>query len=210
MKNRFKCSLVLVATVLSTVTSVSMAATQNSPSVDINKLRAEVLKPVAGHPHYVVIPVSIVVDRPVAVVWKRIGAYVDFGKFMQQPTYIIVGKDNDYGTVRSAGPEPIVGKSQYSYTYAMPPRTDRKFEFYHATLEARPLTAKTTEILYTVFYDDSVFANDAFREQVKARRTERFMWGLKNMKILAEGGKLPPLIGPAPGKLRKDYHPYSH
>jgi len=210
MKNQFKYNLALVGIVLSTAIAVRTAAAQSSPPVDIDKLRSEVLKPVAGHPHYVVIPLDIVVDRPVADVWKRIGKYCDFGEWMRQPCAIIVGKDTEYGAIRSAGPEPIVGMTQYSYTYAMPPRTDRKFEFYHATLEARALTAKTTKILYTLFYDDSVFADDAAREKEKTRRITRFTEGLKNMKILAEGGTLPPLSGAAPGKRPNNYDPYAH
>lgn len=198
----------LVSVVLSAAVSASLAAAQVAPP-GASSLKDEVLRPVLGKPHYVTIPMEIVVDRPVAEVWKRIGKYCDFGEWMQQPCAIIVGKDGEYGAIRSAGPEPIVAMTQYSYTYAMPPRTDRAFEFYHATLEARPLTATTTKILYTLFYDDSVFADDAAREKEKARRITRFTRGLHNMKLLAEGGTLPPLTGDAPGKRPKSYDPYT-
>lgn len=199
----------LAGIVLSVVSSATIAAAQDQPAA-ASKLKSEVLSPVVGNPNYVVIPLEIVVDRPVAEVWKRIGKYCDFGEWMQQPCEIVSGKDGEYGAIRSAGPEPIVAKTQYSYTYAMPPRTDRAFEFYHGTLEARPLTGTTTKILYTLFYDDSVFVDDVAREKEKARRITRFTQGLKNMKILAEGGTLPPLNGPAPGKRPKDYDPYKH
>lgn len=209
MKTRSALKLAIAGIVLAAVSPVSMAAETVPPPVDIDTLRNEVLKPVVGNPHYVHIPLQIDVDRPVAEVWKRIGKYCDFGEWMQQPCAIVVGQDGEYGAIRSAGPEPIVAKTQYSYTYAMPPRTDRAFEFYHATLEARPLTATTTKILYTLFYDDSVFADDAARQKEKDRRILRFTQGLKNMKILAEGGTLPPLSGPAPGKRPKEYAPYT-
>jgi hypothetical protein len=39
---------------------------------------------------------------------------------------------------------------------------------------------------------DSMLPDDAARAADRARRTERFTQALQNMKILAEGGKLPP------------------
>jgi hypothetical protein len=42
-------------------------------------------------------------------------------------------------------------------------------------------------------YDNSMLADDAAREKEKAQRTTRFTQALQNMKILAEGGTLPPL-----------------
>lgn len=188
--------------VLAAVGSVSMAAEQATQPVARN-LNSDESSPIVGNPHYVHIPLEIVANRPVAEVWQRIGKYCDWGEWMRVPCSIVAGKDGEYGAIRTAGPEPIVAVTQYSYTYAMPPRTDRPFEFYHATLEARPLTATTTRILYTLFYDDSVFADDAAREKEKARRTERFSWALSNMKILAEGGTLPPMTGPPPGKRKE-------
>jgi len=38
-----------------------------------------------------------------------------------------------------------------------------------------------------------MLADDAAREKEKAQRTARFTQALQNMKILAEGGTLPPL-----------------
>lgn len=208
MKTRHMLHVAIAGFLLGAGGLISGAA-EPVPAPDIDTLRSQVLRPVLGNPHYVHIPLEIDVDRPVDEVWKRIGKYCDFGEWMQQPCAIVVGQDKEYGAIRSAGPEPIVAMTQYSYTYAMPPRTDRKFEFYHATLEARPLTATTTRILYTLFYDDSVFVDDAARQREKDRRITRFSQGLKNMKILAEGGTLPPLSGPAPGKRPKAYDPYA-
>lgn len=207
MEKQSKFALGLAGMVLGAVGLAGTAAAQVSPPAagTPDSLRSSDASPVVGRPHYVHIPLEIVVGRPVAEVWRRIGKYCDFGEWMQQPCAIVSGKDAEYGAIRTIGPEPIVAVTQYSYTYAMPPRTDRPFEFYHATLEARPLTATTTKILYTLFYDDSVFADDAAREKEKARRTERFSWALGNMKILAEGGTLPPLKGAAPGKRKESF-----
>ena len=42
-----------------------------------------------------------------------------------------------------------------------------------------------------MFYN-SMLADDATREKDKAQRTAQFTRALENMKILAEGGTLPP------------------
>jgi hypothetical protein len=46
-------------------------------------------------------------------------------------------------------------------------------------------------------FDNSMLADDAAREADISGRRTRFMAGMKNMKILAEGGTLPP---PSPPK----------
>ena len=68
----------------------------------------------------------------------------------------------------------------------------RPYNLYHGTLEARPLTATTSKLVYTLVFDNSMLADDAAREKDKAQRTTRFMQALQNMKTLAEGGTLPP------------------
>jgi hypothetical protein len=47
-------------------------------------------------------------------------------------------------------------------------------------------------------YDNSMLADDAAREKDKAQRTAQFTQAMENMKILAEGGTLPP--APARGR----------
>ena len=58
-------------------------------------------------------------------------------------------------------------------------------------LQARPVTATKSKLVYTLVYDNSMMADDAAREADRARRTATFMMALGNMKILAEGGTLP-------------------
>ena len=98
--------------------------------------------------------------------------------------------------MRSVANEVLVGKTELSYTYTQPVREGRPYNLYHGTLEARPVTATTSKIVYTLFFDNSMLPDEAARAADKARRTERFTQALQNMKILAEGGKLPP--APAP------------
>ena len=153
---------------------------------------APVSGPAVAAPTYVSIPLEITVDRPAADVWKRIGKYCDIGEWLQIPCTITSGKDGEFGAVRSVANEILVGKTELSYTYTQPVRNDRPYNLYHGTLEARPLTATTSKIVYTIFFDNSMLPDAAAREADKARRTTTFTRALQNMKTLAEGGKLPP------------------
>jgi hypothetical protein len=54
------------------------------------------------------------------------------------------------------------------------------------------VTATTSKLVYTIFFDNSLLADDAAREKDLAQRTATFKTALENMKILAEGGTLPP------------------
>ena len=96
------------------------------------------------------------------------------------------------GEVRSIGNEVMVGKTELSYTYTQPVHVGQPYNLYHGTLEARPVTAATSKLVYTLMFDNSMLADDAAREKDIASRRRQFMNGLRNMKILAEGGTLPP------------------
>jgi polyketide cyclase/dehydrase/lipid transport protein len=147
---------------------------------------------VVANPTYVSIPLEIIVNRPAAEVWKRVGKYCDIGEWFQIPCTITSGKDGEFGTVRSVGGEILVGKTDLSYTYTQPVRAGRPYNLYHGTLEAKPLTATTSKLVYTLVFDNSMLADDAARDRDKAQRTAQFTRALENMKILAEGGTLPP------------------
>ena len=143
-------------------------------------------------PTYISIPLEITVNRPAAEVWKRVGKFCDIGEWLRIPCTITSGKDGEFGAVRSVANEVLVGKTELSYTYTQPVREGRPYNLYHGTLEARPVTATTSKLVYTLFFDNSMLADDAARETDKARRTTQFRQALENMKILAEGGTLPP------------------
>jgi len=148
--------------------------------------------PAVASPTYTSIPLEITVNRSAADVWKRIGKFCDIGEWLQIPCTITSGKDGEFGAVRSVAGEVLVGKTDLSYTYTQTVRNDRPYNLYHGTLEARPVTATTSKIVYTIFFDNSMMADDAAREADKARRTATFQRALQNMKTLAEGGTLPP------------------
>ena len=147
---------------------------------------------VVANPTYTSIPLEIAVNRPAAEVWKRIGKYCDIGEWFQIPCTITQGKDGEFGAVRSVANEVLVGKTPLSYTYTQPVREGRPYILYHGTLEARPVTATTSKLVYTLVYDNSTLPDDAAREKDRAQRTTQFTRALQNMKIIAEGGTLPP------------------
>lgn len=152
-----------------------------------------VVSSAVANPTYVFIPLEITVNRPAAEVWKRVGKYCDIGEWLRIAAgcTITSGKDGEFGAVRSVANEVLVGKTELSYTYTQPVRAGRPYNLYHGTLEARPLTATTSKLLYTLVFDNSMLADDAARERDKAQRTTQFTTALQNMKILAEGGTLP-------------------
>ncbi len=150
-------------------------------------------------PHYVSVPMTIEVNAPVDKVWARIGKYCDIGEWGIAGCTMLSGTDGEFGAVRSIGNEILVGKTKYSYTYTQPVRVGAIYNMYHGTLEAEPLTAKTTRLSYTLFFDNSMLASDAARETDITNRRTRFTKMLENMKVLAEGGTLPPgALGGAP------------
>jgi hypothetical protein len=144
------------------------------------------------NPTYVSIPMEVMVNRPAAEVWKRVGKFCDIGEWARIQCTILSGKDGEFGAVRSVGNEILVGKTELSYTYTQPVREGQPYTLYHGTLEARPVTATTSKIVYTLMFDNSTLADDAAREADKTRRAAQFTPFLENMKILAEGGTLPP------------------
>jgi hypothetical protein len=170
---------------------------------------AAVVSNAVANPTYITIPLEITVNRPAAEVWKRVGKYCDIAEWLRVQCTILSG-DGEVGTVRSIGPEILVGKTELSYTYTQPVRAGRPYNLYHGTVEARPLTATTCKILYTLVYDNSMLADDAARDRDKAQKTMQFQTAIENMKILAEGGTLPPAParggggqkggGPPPGR----------
>ncbi len=153
---------------------------------------AEAVSIVVANPTYISIPLEIAVNRPAAEVWKRVGKFCDIGEWLRIPCTITSGKDGEFGAVRSVANEVLVGKTELSYTYTQTVRAGRPYNLYHGTLEARPVTETTSKLVYTLMFDNSMLADDAAREKDKSQKTAVFTRALENMKILAEGGTLPP------------------
>src|SRR5579872_574294 len=141
--------------------------------------------PAVASPTYTSVPLEITVNKPAAEVWKRIGKFCDIGEWLQIPCTITSGKDGEFGAVRSVGGEVLVGKTPLSYTYTQTVKEGRPYNLYHGTLEARVVTPTTSKLVYTLFFDNSLLADDAAREKDRAQKTRVFTGALENMKILA-------------------------
>ena len=150
------------------------------------------------NPHYISIPLEITVNRPAAEVWKRVGKYCDIKEWLQVDCVITSGKDGEFGAVRSlrngAVIEILISKTALSYSYTQPVREGARYNLYHGTVEAVPVTATTSKLVYTLVFDNSMLADDAAREKDIQARTAQFTRALNNMKTLAEGGTVPPPV----------------
>jgi hypothetical protein len=189
MRNQFSqriagCVLALAGVAAAAGAQAPAPGTQATPPAGVST--------VVANPTYISIPMEITVDRPAAEVWKRVGKYCDIGEWLRIACKITAGKDGEFGAVRSVANEILVGKTELSYTYTQPVREGRPYNLYHGTLEARPLTATTSKLVYTLVYDNSILADDGARAKDIAQRKATFTQALQNMKILAEGGTLPP------------------
>jgi len=147
------------------------------------------------NPHYVTIVMQQDVDRPAAEVWSKIGKYCDIAAWSPGLKCQLTGTDGQVGAIRvlnGSTIEVLVARTDLSYTYAQPVRVGQVYNLYHGTLEAKPVSAKTSRLIYTLILDNSMLPDDAARTADVERRRTRFTQALKDMKTLAEGGKLPP------------------
>ena len=143
----------------------------------------------AADPQYTTIKMEIDVARPAAAVWAKVGGYCDISKWLDIDCMIASG-DGGIGTVRVLGggrvTEILVGRTELSYGYTQPVREGQFYNLYHGFLEARPVTAQTSKLLYTLMYDISDKPDQAARQADMAQRRTRFEGALKKMKELAE------------------------
>jgi len=146
---------------------------------------------VVANPTYTTIPLEIDVNKPAAEVWARVGKYCDIAEWLPvvKSCKMLSGVEGEVGSVRSVANEVLVAKTQYSYTYTQTPREGRPYNLYHGTVEVRPVTDKTSKIVYTLMYDNSMLPDDGAREKDKAGRTAMFTGAIQNMKTLVESGK---------------------
>src|SRR5215208_7205199 len=188
---RIRFGMIAVGVMLAAMGVTRTATAQApAPAPAAQTAPAAPVSTVVAMPTYVAIPMEMMVNRPAAEVWKRVGKYCDIGEWLRIPCTITSGKDGEVGAVRSVANEVLVGKTELSYTYTQPVREGRPYNLYHGTLEARPVTPTTSKLVYTLFFDNSMLADDAARERDKAQKSAQFMTALENMKILAEGGTL--------------------
>jgi hypothetical protein len=143
----------------------------------------------AADPEYTTIELEIDIDKPAAEVWDKVGGYCDIAEWLEVDCVITSG-DGDMGTVRVlAGGrviEILVAQTELSYGYTQPAVEGQFYNLYHGFMEARPVTDRTSKMLYTLVYDISDKADQAAKDADIARRTGMFEGALQNMKAIAE------------------------
>jgi Polyketide cyclase / dehydrase and lipid transport len=141
-------------------------------------------------PEYVRVDMSIDVNRPAAEVWGKVGGYCDISKWLNDVDCVISSGDGGLGTVRKlAGgrvTEILVGKTDLSYGYTQPAVEGRPDDLYHGYLEAKPVTDKTSKLVYSLVFDVSTRADQAAKDQSAANRRRTFEAALASMQALAE------------------------
>jgi hypothetical protein len=178
------------------------AAPVAAPAVAPAPPAAPVAAPVAApapiapaNPEYVTIAMEIAVAKPAAEVWAKVGAdYCALGKWIaagrEVPCAVTKG-DGGIGSVRSiangAVIEVLTAKTDLSYGYTQPAKDGKFYDLYHGFMEAKPVDAKSSKIIYTLVYDVSNLADQAAKDADVKRRRTQFEAALANMKKLAEG-----------------------
>ena len=149
-----------------------------------------VTAPAFAEPEYTTIKLEIDIAKPAKEVWAKVGGYCDISKWLNNVDCVITSGDGGVGTVRVlAGgrvTEILVAQTELSYGYTQPAREGQFYNLYHGFMEARPITATTSRMIYTLMYDVSDKADQAAKDADIARRRGMFEGALKNMKALAE------------------------
>lgn len=145
--------------------------------------------PALAEPEYVRIEMEIDVAKPAEEVWAAVGGYCDIAEWLNVDCEITSG-DGGVGTVRVlAGgrvTEVLVAQTDLAYGYTQPPREGRFYDLYHGFMEAKPIDADSSRILYTLVYDVSDKPDQAAKDADVERRRAMFQTALENMKRIAE------------------------
>jgi hypothetical protein len=144
----------------------------------------------AAEPQYQTLQMQIDVAKPAKDAWAKVGGYCDISKWLNNVDCKITSGNGDMGTVRVlAGgrvTEILVAKTDLSYGYTQPAREGQFYNLYHGFLEAKPVTDKTSKLVYTLLWDISDKPDQAAKDADIAQRRMRFEGALEAMKKLAE------------------------
>lgn len=145
-------------------------------------------------PEYVSIPMEITVNKPAAEVWAKVGGWCDISKWITPTGGVpceVTSSHSDVGSVRViAGrvTEIMTAKTEFGYGYTQPAVEGKWYNTYHGFVEARPVNATTSKIIYTLMLDVADKADQAAKDADVAGRRKQFEGALANMKKLAEAG----------------------
>ena len=140
---------------------------------------------------YVSIEMEIDINKSAAEVWGLVGEYCDIEEWGGLPCEVTSG-NGGMGTVRELafGPrsiiEILIAQTELSYGYTQPVTEGQYYNLYHGFMEARPVTADTSKMVYTLVYDVSNLENQEAKDADMARRRGAFEGMLQNMKEIAE------------------------
>lgn len=139
---------------------------------------------------YATVKLEIDVARSAEHVWSKVGAdYCGISEWLGIDCTITAG-EGGIGTVRVlAGgriTEVMVAQTPLSYGYAQPAVPGEFYNLYHGFMEARPVDANNSKIIYTLMLDVSNHADQAAKDADLQRRRATFERAMTNMKALAE------------------------
>jgi hypothetical protein len=143
----------------------------------------------AAEPDYAVIRMEIDIAKPAAEVWSKVGGYCDIAKWSTFDCKMTRG-EGGIGSIRLLGggriTEIMIAKTALSYGYTQPVEQGKFYNMYHGFMEAVPVNAKSSKIVYTLFVDESDKADQAAKDADIAGRRTRFEGLLKKMKEISE------------------------
>ncbi len=143
----------------------------------------------AATPDYRTIVMEVDINKPAAEVWAKVGQYCDISKWLNVDCKIVSG-DGGAGTVRSLMNgkilEILVGRTDLAYGYAQSVKEGAFYNLYHGFMEAKPVSAKTSKMIYTLVYDLSDKPDEAAKQADLTQRRTLFEAALKKMKEIAE------------------------
>tara|TARA_B100001105_G_C22380838_1_gene439602 strand:+ start:100 stop:594 length:495 start_codon:yes stop_codon:yes gene_type:complete len=144
---------------------------------------------VSAQPEYVTIEMEIDVAKPATEVWAMAGGYCDISEWLGIDCELTFG-DGDVGSVRAlAGGrivEIMVAQTELSYGYTQPAQEGAFYNLYHGFMEARPVSATSSKLYYTLVLDVSNLADQAAKDADIARRRATFERALGAIRDLAE------------------------
>ncbi len=138
---------------------------------------------------YVSIEMEIDVNASAEDAWAAVGGYCTISDWLGIDCEVTSG-DGGIGTVRSLVGgriiEVMVAQTELSYGYTQPNVPGEFYNLYHGFMEARPVTANTSKLLYTLMLDVSNMENQEAKDADVARRRATFERALATMKDMAE------------------------
>lgn len=144
----------------------------------------------AAAPDYRSLKMDIDINKPAAEVWAKVGGYCDISKWLNNIDCKIVSGDGGPGTVRALSNgrviEVLVGQTDLAYGYVQPAKEGAFYNLYHGFMEAKPVSAKKSKIVYTLVWDLADKPDEAAKQAELTQRKTLFEAALKKMKQIAE------------------------